>query len=185
MNAVPTKRYDIKTPTISEGRLLDSWIKDQFRPSFRDYDIDGLVTHKSPMSLQRAVEPLGWYIKREFNYDFPLFTAGDMDKDDLVFLWRGGSHFDCPLVGACSFEKRKNGINELMWVWFHPYERRKGHLAKAWPYFCVRFGRFEVQGPWSDAMLSFMTKMNWEPGNGTKAGIERCKERTFKEQTNA
>ena len=46
----------------------------------------------------------------------------------------------------------------LAWVWFHPYERRRRHLSRAWPYFRARFGDFEVERPLSLAMAAFLRK---------------------------
>jgi hypothetical protein len=51
----------------------------------------------------------------------------------------------------------------LQWIWFHPYERRKGHLRNAWPYFLDRFGTFQVEPPLSPAMDKLLVEEGGDP----------------------
>lgn len=45
----------------------------------------------------------------------------------------------------------------MTWVWLHPFERRRGHLSKVWPFMTARYGSFAVDRP-SPAMRAFLTR---------------------------
>ena len=66
------------------------------------------------------------------------------------------------VVGACCFREREwidAKAWALQWVWLHPYARRQGVLASAWPHFRRRYGDFHVEGPLSPAMKGFLARM--------------------------
>src|SRR5262249_29041872 len=81
--------------------------------------------------------------------------------------YRSGTSF-YPVIGACCFRYRHDveplppGIPPdyyaLQWIWFHPYERNRGHLSRALPYFQARFGRLIAEPPFSPAMNAFLHK---------------------------
>jgi hypothetical protein len=118
------------------------------------------------------VERLGIYMKREECYDTPVYDAEEEAlhrAGDVAYLWTSYQHAGwgkdqplLPAIGACCFRWRKWADAPpgwaLAWVWFHPYERRRGHLTRAWPYFRARFGDFIAEPPLSPAMQAFMLK---------------------------
>jgi hypothetical protein len=68
-------------------------------------------------------------------------------------------------VGAACFRWRKwRDVPEglaLQWIWFHPYERGQGYLAKAWPALMEWAPGFIVENPISPAMIAFLEKYGW------------------------
>lgn len=136
-------------------------------PSFRSDSsgLEFLFREKNlveSITFSRAVEQYGSYFRREFGYDFLPYTfEGHLKRDDLTvhpYLFFKGSADDSAIrpIGACTFYKYEKW--ELGWVWFHPYERDKGHFSKAWSYFEWKYGQFTVQRPWSRAMKFFLEK---------------------------
>ena len=131
------------------------------------------VSLSEPLKYRKAVEKLAYYFRREFGYDFPPYHASS--TTDVVFMWIG-EDYDwngrrSVGYGACAFDYEPcsestanfKACNEdghwfLMWAWFHPYERRKGHLSRAWSYFQKRFGDFGIQYPISKEMENFLGK---------------------------
>lgn len=126
------------------------------------------VTTKSNARSRRAVWKCAQFFRREFGYDFVQYghEGREDDASARAYLWLGGvdgKTGDDVVVGACCFrlrtwEKLPKPIWALQWVWMHPYARNKGHLKDAWPYFCARFGEFDVEGPYSKAMCAFLSK---------------------------
>ena len=122
------------------------------------------VSLSEPLKYRKAVEKLAYYFRREFGYDFPPYHA--RSTTDVVFMWIG-MDFDnignkkSVGYGVCAFDYETCGADRhwfLTWAWLHPYERRKGHLSKALPYFEERFGDFGVQYPLSESMENFLAK---------------------------
>ena len=142
------------------------------------------VSPLEPMRYRKAIEKIAYFFKRELGYDFPPYHTNHAygDRRDVVFMWVGVDHIGIPILrrdgdtewidggaikkavayGACGFLPRTNHENEdsweLAWVWLHPYERKRGHLSNAWPYFLERFGLFSVGTPWSVGMQGFLRK---------------------------
>jgi hypothetical protein len=75
------------------------------------------------------------------------------DPRKLAYLWleRGAG---TPAVGACCFRSYDRWV--MLWIWLHPFVRRKGLLRQAWPFFRSRFGDFAIQAPLSDPMSAFL-----------------------------
>lgn len=124
------------------------------------------VTIRSPLSHRRAVWRLARYFRREFRFDFEQYgyEGRDDDFDHRAYLWLADRYSHASVIGACCFRWRDEYKDlsprwGLQWIWFHPYERRKGHLTEAWPYFRARFGDFCPEPPLSAAMRSFLFKM--------------------------
>ncbi len=133
-----------------------------------------LVRLSSPFFIKKHVEILAYYFKREFHYDFPQFEAGEKATDPdytpyEVWLFHREAldelknPRDDPrrVIGAACFRLRpRSGESRwaLQWVWFHPYERQRGHLSKQWPEFERRYGRFPIEEPVSYAMGQFLKK---------------------------
>src|SRR5262249_3080220 len=143
-------RYQIRLPYLSE-RLLQANCSEEIcagSTSTLVCDIDLIVTIKSWQPLRRAVEQLARYFRREFSYDFCQYNAQECDPLHRAYLWcshcdtqyRSGTSF-YPVIGACCFRYRHDveplppGIPPdyyaLQWIWFHPYERNRGHLSRA------------------------------------------------------
>ncbi len=133
-----------------------------------------LVSIRSPRVYKNAVERIAYYFKREFHYDFPQYLASEHsvvkrhrrpDSDDsnlLAFLWYDAdetnyAEAEWPTFGACCFRLRGDRW-VFDWVWFHLYERRKGHLTRAWPLFRAMFGDFGIAPPVSPALQRFLER---------------------------
>jgi hypothetical protein len=119
-------------------------------PRIHDSGISAIITPKSPKSFRIAVETLAYYFRREFSYDFCQYCAeeGSDESEHRAYLWttaRAAPYNQHAIIGACCFRKRHYdeplppGVPAdcyaLQWIWFHPYERRQGHLTRALPYF--------------------------------------------------
>jgi hypothetical protein len=169
-------RYEIKLPLLAANGLCLTPGGEPQHTADRSLPHDVIVVvPRSPVAHRRAVERLGIYLKREQHFDFPPYDAEEAvhysdQAQDVAFLWTTHRHADLkkdewvhPAIGACGFRWRKwSDAPEgwaLAWVWFHPYERRQGHLTRAWPYFRERFGDFLAEPPLSAAMKSFVRKM--------------------------
>ena len=168
---IDQERYRIQLPSMSwpDGRTLMLGDKKEELHE---------VSLSEPLRYRKAVEKLAYYFRREFGYDFPPYTADNAlsfdQRTDVVFMWIGqgwDDHIGRRSVGygACAFDYETcdfpdvetcgaDGHWFLTWAWFHPYERRKGHLSGAWPYFQERFGDFGVQYPISESMKTFLDK---------------------------
>lgn len=119
------------------------------------------VVCKSKKIYRVAVWKIAQLFRREFEYDFTQYGSEGAEDDELsrAYLWWSQ---DNEAIGACCFRWREYSDHApgwgLQWIWFHPYERRKGHLSRSWPYFKQRFKDFQVESPISTAMGNFMVK---------------------------
>lgn len=141
-----------------------------------------MVTADSPSSYKDAVETLGACWVEEMGYDFRPFTKLEYRKrdsngreftfrhvpttDDVArsFLWHDGKRGSFQTFGACTFRLRDDDIGHywgLQWIWFHPTQRRNGHLTAAWPFFRSMFDVFIPEPPLSIEMKSFLRKMDY------------------------
>ena len=135
-----------------------------------------MVTKDSPLLHKKGVQAFASYFRRETGYDSRQFAVSEYGNDnnrsqgDWVttddntrsFLWCDTEDGPCPwdTFGGCTFRK-KAAFWKLDWVWLHPYERRKGHLQSAWPFFRSMFGIFIVQKPLSNAMKQFIKRIGY------------------------
>lgn len=136
-----------------------------------------MVSAGSPRPYKSAVETLAVCFVRELGYDFRPFTVSEYsnriyrraderttDGNTRSFLWFNtaeGHPGHWATFGACTF-RLKGDHWRLMWVWMHPYERRKGHLRMAWPFFRSMFGVFLPEPPYSVDFLAFMRKLGYD-----------------------
>lgn len=177
--------YDIKLPILSEyafdsGLLLDMRCPRYVHTPFGLYH-PHIVTTKSGKRIRKAVEQLALYFKREFGYDFVQYSAKETLHQDRAFLWSDSTPHNGRMqevvYGACCFRWRKYKNHPhgwaMAWCWFHPYERRKGHLSDAWPYFQARFPGFTCEGPFSPAMTGFLLKVGYFTGDDREKAIKR------------
>ena len=133
------------------------------------------VTQRSSSAERRAVWQLADYFRREFQFDFvPYGDHGrESDASARAYLWLRDTEPSRTVAkaayGACCFRWRvlSNGSAGwlLSWIWFHPFERGKGHLTSVWPFFQARFGDFAVELPLSHAMEAFLHKMRDASGS--------------------
>jgi hypothetical protein len=148
-----------------------SWNLDQGKEtidgvSAKACGLGAVVTPYSPRRFREAVEQIAYFFRREFGYDFVQYCSQEEDDDGhRAYLWvQPGTleHGKVKAIGACCFRWREwEGAPPsygLQWVWFHPHERRKGYLTKAWPYFQKRFGKFIPESPLSIGMKRFLLK---------------------------
>ena len=173
----PGDHFCIKPPALARSLLEESWTRDTDPESNSagaiECGISAVSTPRSVRKIRRAVECCAYYFRRELNFDFLQYCSLEKQDDKhRAFLWTHDGTLDekdrVTVVGACCFRLRKwsdaplsNLPPEsyaLQWIWFHPYERRKGHLQKAWPYFSRRFGRIVPEAPMSESMRAFLKK---------------------------
>lgn len=119
------------------------------------------VNFTSPKWLHTEMYRRALAFKREFHYDFVQWDAVNprSDATGQGFLFVDEEQ---RIVGACAFRLREDDGKSwwgLQWIWFAPAHRRTGLLARRWPALRERFGRFHVEGPVSDAMQAFLTKV--------------------------
>lgn len=135
-----------------------------------------LVRGRSKMTERKYVEKLAYYFKREFHFDFVQYEANESESwespsyvpsEVWLFHTAATDHVrdvgDQPrrVIGAACFRREDipQALWALDWIWFHPYERGRGHLTRCWPEWEQRYGRFQVEEPLSQAMIRFLAKM--------------------------
>jgi hypothetical protein len=136
-----------------------------------------MVTKGSPRSYKTAVERVGVFFTREMGFDSRPFTVWEYsnriyrrpeerttDANTRSFLWYDAHDGYCghwPTYGGCTFRLRGKTWM-LGWIWIHPYRRRKGDLAKYWPFFRSMFGVFFLEPPISDSLISYIRKISYD-----------------------
>ncbi len=119
----------------------------------------GLVLPESPVMLRRAVQTLAEFARRELGYDASGYTAMAPNPDAEAWLWAVDDWDDrARAVGFCILvrDEISRGAWEMTWAWFHPFERGRGRLSRAWPFFERRYGRELVVHERSPAMSAFL-----------------------------
>lgn len=136
-------------------RKQPTWLDDSPRGfDAEDYAGPVPIHYRTRVSLRKAVYQCALYFRREFNYDFVQFGVQDT-SDYCAFLFIDKHLYEPTVVGACCFIRVPSGWH-LDWVWMHPYQRGKGRLSEAWPYFRKWFGDFTLEHPLSPAMQAFL-----------------------------
>jgi hypothetical protein len=162
----------ISMPKVATAVVEKAVTQDRTEPLHRETRVDiphGLVPVRvvTSIALRTAVHRCALYFRREFGYDFPPYDVRENDWRSRAFLW-----VSCPGIankhnvwGACCFRWRKytnaDPLWAMQWVWLHPYARNRGLMTKAWPYFLLRFGWFDVEPPYSQAMRYALRKVGW------------------------
>jgi hypothetical protein len=165
LKRIDNNLYDIILPSIKRGLNTppdELKTENKFRSELRNNIHLLCVTNNSPLQVRRAVYILAVYFQREFMYDHTLYMPQDEEPTTRAFIWLS-HNYPCNLaIGGICFKWRVyceyKPYWELSWVWFHPYERMKGHLKSAWPYFKARFKGFWPEKPWSPTMDGFLKK---------------------------
>ena len=162
--------YDIRLPFLAAN---DNHNHDDSRPEGAPFRVVGPV---SPRPWRDAVEGLAYYFRRETGYDFPPYTASELDwnwdlakdrvlvfaKETVLTDWVEAVYF-FGAVGVRWRDWRDAPASwSIAWAWLHPYERRKGHLTKAWPFILKMFPSPHVEPPLSQAMIGFLKKVGYE-----------------------
>jgi hypothetical protein len=109
-------------------------------------------------------------------FDFSLYTASELDSDrnlakDRVLVFARETATQNMERAICFYGAI--GIRwriwsnapaswSIVWAWLHPYERRKGHLTKAWPFIMEMFPSPHVEWPLSSSMGNFLKKIGYE-----------------------
>lgn len=170
MRSLRREAYDILMPLVpSEGHHGSDFHREFGTGLHRDVPRDvSLVTTATPLVWRRGVWRIAQYFQREFEYDFVQYGHGgrEDDKDAIAYLWHHGEMYgpqwSDTCYGACCFRwrdwKDMPAGWALQWIWFHPFERRKGHLKAVWPFFRRTFGDFVVERPISAPMMGFLRK---------------------------
>lgn len=188
---LPPSHYSIEPPRVLQTGLERSWNLDEGREtidgvSAKVCGLGAVVTPYSPRRFREAVEQIAYFFRREFGYDQVQYCSQEIDDDGhRAYLWvKPGTleHGKVKVIGACCFRWRKwEGAPpgyRLQWIWFHPHERRNGHLTKAWPYFQKRFGKFIPESPLSLGMKHFLLK---QLDSAAFSKFEELNETLFKE----
>ena len=93
-NKLPVDKLDIITPVLGKELDLTGSLGDypEFLELMQSQQGGKLhaklypITKKSPRSARKAVEILGYYFRREFEFDFPPYEADDHgDERDRIF----------------------------------------------------------------------------------------------------
>jgi len=176
----PGDYYCIKPPAISNELLHRSWAFDADKETVNGIGakacgLSAVVTAASSPVLRRAVECIAYYFRREFAYDFLQYCSLEtVDDGHRAYIWADPDTLNeqdkITVFGACCSRWRRwedappnlpSKSYALQWIWLHPYQKRKGILEKAWPYFLARFHPFVPEGPHSPAMEAFLTKHHY------------------------
>jgi len=151
------KKYEMRLPKVAQLPL--HWQVEPFEA------VAGvrLVDVNSKIADRRAAETLATYFKRELSYDIVQYSVSETYPKDCVLLFTYETYEKVQYAfGAVCMRWREYLDHDLeyamAWVWFHPYERKQGHLSKLWPHLAERFGNFVCEGPLSPAMRAFLTK---------------------------
>ena len=125
-----------------------------------------LVLPTSPVRHREHVECFARYFLREMHFDSIQFDATETPSSPgfvryEAHLFHNGDYF----VGSSCFRwiewKDAPPSWSLDWVWIHPFVRRRGHFAKAWPQFEQKYGRFHLARPFSCGIEIFLRKIGW------------------------
>lgn len=145
--------YYIKPPTVDKSKIPHDFI----------------IRHNDPSSLKKTIEVIGGFYKRELGIDYsPYFLSKYIDKNRVAYIWtedvyqKRTHEVKVIVIGVCVFEWKNYNERpiewELSWVWFHPFERGRGHLSRDWEKLKNLFPGFTVKGPLNVAMESFLKK---------------------------
>jgi hypothetical protein len=181
MRKISYHPWHMKMPVIKVPRERRIEYPDNLRDEIRSLPVTFpysrliLVTNRSRVAYQRAVQQLAFYFGRETGFGPAGYDPNDCGRhpasETRAFLLHQPDYEHVTAVGAGCFRRREyDNVAEpfwaLQWVWLHPFERGQGRLTDLWPFFRAMFGPFHVEGPYSPAMRAFMTKhppdVEWE-----------------------
>jgi hypothetical protein len=135
------------------------------------------VGYSSPIAYRKAAERLAYCFRREFDYFFVQYEAKEANfsgfkvmHDRVLMFGKLDQSTSEPNTRTLFFGavcvrwmewSNAPACWTLDWAWFHPYERRKGHMTKAWPYIVQMFPDLWVSHPRSAAMEAFLVKVGF------------------------
>jgi hypothetical protein len=114
--------------------------------------------------LYEAVAWAGYWLKREFGYDWALFQPEIWLEPGWreAFIYVVDTERGVRVVGAgaCQWAQYSNlpAMRELAFAWFHPHFRRRGYLSGIWPAIARKWGPFILQHPVSEGMRNFLAR---------------------------
>jgi hypothetical protein len=124
------------------------------------------ITPTSPNNQRESLELMAGHFKREMRFDHLQYEAcahddncvGALICDPATDLVIDESHFPNYVVGGACFRRASSGDYVLDWIWLHPFARNRRKLRRFWPRFKDQFGEFQLTGPLSPHMKSFLEK---------------------------
>jgi hypothetical protein len=162
----------IRMPKVPTAVVAKSLTQERTAPLQRETQVDiphGLVPIRvvAPIALRKAVYSCALFFRREFGYDFVQYAIREDDWHSRAFLWISDPDYtdEHNVWGACCFRWRESKDADplwaMQWVWLHPYARNHGLVTRTWSYFLARFGWFDVEPPYSQAMRHALRKVGW------------------------
>jgi len=171
--------YDIRLPFVSSGKKqLNLNLYSKEKPHNAPFELIGTG---SPLSWRKAVDEMALYFKHEMKCEFLGYNPYERDPllmDDRMLVFTNtypdvkqptkepptGYAKRLFLFGVIAMRARKERWNSrpnwtLDWVWFHPFERRRGHLTEAWPFLLQIYPDYKISEPLSIAMQAFLKKI--------------------------
>jgi hypothetical protein len=160
--------YDICPPPV---KLVANFHDDE-APEGAAFKVLG---PQSPLEWQKAATVLAFCFKDELRYDFELYSYHEFQVDPspenklrVLVFWKRAVEAPFPAMlffGAVGVRRRKRGQSPMSWsiewAWFHPSERRLGHLTTAWPLILQMFPAPKVAPPLSEGMIGFLKKVGY------------------------
>jgi len=113
-------------------------------------------------SLREVVELIGKQFKRETRYDFAPFDSSNWDQEGVLFASNRFLATFAIAAGAAGFAQ-ENGTWWMDWIWIHPYERSSGLADRVWEELEARYGKFHIDGPYSNAMAALLRRHGVSP----------------------
>lgn len=169
-------------PKFPKIDIMMPYIPTPYMPTGEEHKKKYRVENNSKMIYRKAVEKLAKYFSYEtkdggmFGFDARYYA-----HDFVAYLWVDRSYIvneSSPCVGICFFEEEVKIVNdkavkvtdswELRWLWFHPFYRGDGLLAKEWDTLKEELGDFGLQPPISKSMQGFLEKLAKNNKDGSR-----------------
>jgi len=126
-------------------------------------DSMAFASARSHGAWRKAVHKIAGFFEREFGYDASCSgeAFSGVNRHDDAAVWVADDKAGDIVFGAALFRQSLTGWS-MQWAWIHPFERNKGWMARAWPFFQRRYKKLTVDGPLSPAMRAFLKKYDPE-----------------------
>lgn len=123
-------------------------------------DTIGQIVRATDPEQHQMIRTFADYIKVENGYTgapYNLASAPD-DPDTEAYLILSKRFLTTfPVAaGAAVFERREGASWSLCWIYLHPLERHTGCIDRAWADLEQAHGEFDIDGPFSEAMIGFL-----------------------------
>ena len=173
--------YDLRLPFVNSGQKRPNLnLHSKEKPHGAPFEVVGTG---SPSSWRNAVDEMALYFKHEMKCESLGYNPYERDPlfmDDRMLVFTdtypevnqptkeppSGYTNRQFFTGVIAMRARKERWNSrpnwtLDWVWFHPFARRRGHLARAWPFLLQMYPDFKISKPVSIAMQAFLNKIGY------------------------